>query len=172
MTQHLFMDERVDAGWRAERTGGIRRRTGYSAAIVVNAILLWLINGWTGWDAVPFLTPDAVSVVATINLALVVGILVNTANVIVDVRWVRAAGEVLTSLLALVVVAQLLTVFPFRFDGRPVDWALVTRTVLWFALAGCVLSAVVNLAIGARDIVRQGPASGERRAHQRVGDGG
>ncbi|SFN90878.1 hypothetical protein [Mycetocola miduiensis] len=136
------------------RNGSFRRRIGFSAAIVVNAVLLGLVNGWPGWRAVPILTGEADSVVLVFNLALVVGILVNTVNMIADIRWVRAVGEIITSAVALVFLTQLLRVFPFSFSDGSVDWAFVIRTVLWFAVAGCVISILVSGVIVVREVTR------------------
>ena len=138
----------------AYREGSFRRRMGFSAAIVVNAVLLALVNGWPGWRALPILTADATSVIAVLNLALVIGILVNTVNMVVDIRWVRAVGEIITSTVALVFLAQLLGIFPFSFSDGSIDWALVTRTVLWFAVAGCIISILVSAVIVVQEITR------------------
>lgn len=138
----------------AYRNGSFGRRMGFTAAVVINAVLLGLVNGWPGWRALPILTEDAASVVPVFNFALVIGILVNVVNTIVDIRWVRALGEIITSAVALVFLNQLLVVFPFSFNDGSVDWAFVTRTVLWFAVAGCVISILVSGVIVVRELAR------------------
>ena len=145
------------------RNGSFRRRMGFSAAIVVNAVLLGLVNGWPGWRSVPILTEDAASAMSVFNVALVIGILVNAVNVIVDIRWVRAVGEIITSAVGLVFLERLLSIFPFSFSDGSVDWVLVTRTVLWFAVAGCIISILVSAVIVVRELARtrQGVAEQE-----------
>ncbi|NYE18979.1 hypothetical protein [Microbacterium immunditiarum] len=128
----------------------VGRRIGYSVAVVVNAILLTLVNWWPGWEALPFVTRAAASVVVFLNAALVVGVLVNLANLVFDLRWVRALGEIITSTVSLVFLTQLWGVFPFAFETSPIDWATVARVVTGFAILGCVVGIVVQSVLLAR----------------------
>ena len=61
----------------ARRPSTASRRAGYVVAAVINAVLLWLIHVWPGWDAVPFLTSDFATVLWLIDLSLVVTIALN-----------------------------------------------------------------------------------------------
>jgi hypothetical protein len=122
----------------------VRRRVGYSVAVVVNAILLVLVNGEPGWRGLPFVTAAAEEVIFFVNLSLVVGIIVNAVNAIVDRRSVRAVGELVSSAAALVMLVRLWDVFPFAFSDASVDWVLVARTVIGFAIAGCIASMLVQ----------------------------
>ena len=50
------------------------RRPGYVAGIAVNAVLLWLVHGWPGWEVVPFLTDETPRVLGWVTASLVVGV--------------------------------------------------------------------------------------------------
>jgi hypothetical protein len=128
-------------------TAPIGRRLGYSMAIVVNAILLELVNGWPGWGAVPFLTDAAAVVIVPVNVSLTVAIALNAANLILDRRWLRAAADLVSAALALLVLIILWDIFPFAFADPSIDWALVTRVVLGFSMGACVISIVGNTGV-------------------------
>lgn len=117
------------------------RRVGYLIAAGVNAVLLWIVNVWPGWEAVPFLTPDAAEVIRLVNFSLVVGILTNVVYALWRAAWVKALGDVVTTSIALAVTIRTLQVFPFDFGDSGVDWALWARVALWFFIV--VLSIAV-----------------------------
>lgn len=48
------------------------RRIGYAVAVLVNVALLYTINAWPGWEAVPFLTEDLRLVTGLVNASIVV----------------------------------------------------------------------------------------------------
>ena len=125
----------------------VSRRIGYGIAVVVNVVLLVLVNVTPGWRAVPFLTADAEDVILLVNLSLIVGILVNSLNMVFDRRPIRAAGELVSSGVALAMLIQLWNVFPFDFSDPAVDWALLVRMVIACAMVGCVLSIIVQTVI-------------------------
>lgn len=121
------------------------RRVGYVVAALVNAVLIYLVNVWPGWQAVPFLTEGMDDVLAVVNLSLAATVVVNTAYLVYDPTWFTAAGQVVLSAIALAVAIRLLQVFPFDFSAYAVDWELVTRVVLGFAVLGSVVGVVVSL---------------------------
>jgi hypothetical protein len=137
------------AEYSSSRRAGrsVRRRVGYALAVAVNGVLLVLVNAVPGWRAVPFLTQDAASVIVLVNLALVVGIAINSLNAVFDRRWLRAAGEFVSSGVALLMLVQLWRVFPFAFTDPSVDWALVTRVLIGFAIGGCIASMIAQIVI-------------------------
>jgi hypothetical protein len=121
------------------------RALGYTIAAVVNSVLLYLVNVAPGWDAVPFLSPDAAQVVPVFNATLVVGIVGNIVNIIVDRRWTRAVTEILSACVSLAFIVATWRVFPFTFDGATVQWSVITRVVLVFAALGCGISVIVQI---------------------------
>jgi len=120
------------------------RRAGYVVAVAVNAVLLYLINGRPGWEALPFLTADMAKALPLINLSLVAGIAVNLVYVIRDPRWLVAAGGVVTTGVGLAALARLWQVFPFDFAaGSP--WVTIARVLLLLGMAGSVIGLVVQI---------------------------
>lgn len=130
------------------------RRGGYVVSAVVNAVLLWLIHVWPGWDAVPFLTADFQTVLWLIDLSLVVTIALNLLYLIRDPRWFTAAGAVVTTAIGLAAATRMLQVFPFDL-GDSGFWPVVFRVLLWVAIVGSIIGLIANVvalgrALGAR----------------------
>jgi hypothetical protein len=120
------------------------RSVGYAIGAIVNATLLQLVNVRPGWDAVPFLTGDTRQVLLLVNLSLAFGLVTNLVYLAYDAPWLKAAGDVVGSAIALTVLVRLWDVFPFAFTGSGVDWAAVTRVVLAVAVVGTVVAIVVQ----------------------------
>jgi len=133
----------------ARRPSAASRRAGYVVAAVINAVLLWLIHVWPGWDAVPFLTADFATVLWLVNLSLVVTIALNLLYVVRDPRWLTAAGAVVTTAIGLAAIVAMMQVFPFDF-GDSGFWPVVFRVLLWVALVGSVIGIIANLVIVVR----------------------
>jgi hypothetical protein len=129
--------------WSELRKSGSDRRIGYLIAAVLDAVLLYLINGRPGWAALPFLTGDTTEVVTLLNISLVVGVVVNLLQVGYDPRWLVAAGALATTGIGLVVLIRLWQVFPFDFGSSSV-WPTFARVLLVLAIVGSVAGLVVN----------------------------
>jgi hypothetical protein len=56
----------------ARRSAGARR-AGYLLAIGFSTVLLVILNGRPGWQAIPFLTNDTGQVLGLVNLSLAAG---------------------------------------------------------------------------------------------------
>ena len=136
------------------RPGGVSRRVGYLIAVLVNIVLLWLVTGWPGWRAVPFLTDQMQEVIVLVVFSLLAGVATNLVNFALDLAWIKALGEIITSAIGLAALVRLWEVFPFDFGGSDVDWALVTRVVIAVAIAGCIVSIIVQIVILARAAFR------------------
>jgi hypothetical protein len=116
-------------------------------SVLVNLLLLWLVTGWPGWQVVPFLTVETQKVIPLVVFLLLSGVVVNLVNFALDVAWVKALGEMITSVIAIVVLVRFWEVFPFTFGGSDIDWALVARVVIAVAVLGCVVSIVVQIVV-------------------------
>jgi hypothetical protein len=138
----------------ASTTSATSRRVGYVVAALVNAVLLYLVNVWPGWQAVPFLTEGMDDVLDVVNLSLTATVVVNLAYLVYDPAWFTAAGQLVLSVIALAVAIRLLQVFPFDFSAYAVDWELVTRVVLGFAVFGSAVGIVASLVKLVRALVR------------------
>lgn len=129
------------------------RRTGYVFAIILNAVILYLVHVWPGWDAVPFLTEDTRQVLGLFTVSVIAAIAANLTYLAFDgPRW-RAVGELVTAGLSVAVLIRIWRVFPFDFGQSTFDWALTFSIVLVVAIAGTMLGLIVqlvNLTRGAR----------------------
>ena len=123
------------------------RAAGYTIAAVVNSALLYVVNVFPGWQAAPFVTSSAAEVVPILNASLTVAVVGNLINVLVDRRWMRAVTEIVGSIVSLIFIVATWMVFPFRFDDPSIDWALITRVVLGFAAAACVISVIAQVVV-------------------------
>ncbi|MGW3960566.1 WS/DGAT domain-containing protein [Amycolatopsis sp. NPDC005003] len=131
------------------------RRAGYLVGVVLNGVLLALVNGRPGWEAVPFLTPGFSSVVGLVDLALVAGLVTGLVHIWYDPAWLVALNGVVTSCAGLAALVRLWQVFPLDFAGASFDWALVARIVLIVGLAGTSIGLLVQLLTLARAGVRR-----------------
>lgn len=121
------------------------RRLGYVFGALANALLLWLIHVWPGWDAVPFLTGDMTQVLGWIDAALIAGIVVDAVHLVRDPGWLTPAGTLVTTAFGLAAMVRLLQVFPFDLSS---GWATATRVLLVLGVVGSaigLLAALVSL---------------------------
>jgi len=131
------------------------RRTGYLAGALINGVLLIAVNGFPGWDVVPFLTTDTRLVVGVVDLALVTGLLTNVAYALYDPEWLTALGGAVTACAGLVATVRVWQVFPFDFAGSAFDWPVTVRIVLVVGIAGSAIAVLVQLVTLVRAGVRR-----------------
>ena len=132
------------------------RRFGYVVAVLVNAALLYLVNGWPGWDAVPFLTADTRLVIGLVNASILVNLAANVVYVVRDPPWLKALGDVLTTTVGLVALLRIWQVFPFDFASSSFDWALVVRVLLGVAIVGSAIGIVAAFVSFVRNVASAG----------------
>ena len=107
------------------------RRVGYAVAVILNAVLLFLVNIEPGWQTLPFLTDSFADVLPLVNVSMWASLLANLAY---DPPWFRATCEAVLAAIALAVSMRMLKVFPFDYTAYEYDWAAATRLVLWIAV--------------------------------------
>lgn len=129
---------------QTKRPSTASRRAGYVVAVVINAVFLWLIHVWPGWDVVPFLTADFETVLWLINLSIIVTIALNLIYLIRDPKWLTAAGAIVTTAVGLAAAVRMLQVFPFDVGDSDV-WPVVFRALLWVAIVGSAIGIIANL---------------------------
>ena len=137
---------------RRRRSDG---RGGYLLGAAVYALLLFGVNGWPGWESIPFLTSSAGSLLWLVNLSLSLGLLAQLVCSVDDSARVRAVGVYGVALVNIALVASLLHVFPFDFGDVDPAWASATRLVLVLLLVwACVraMRASVRLARGRQQV--------------------
>jgi hypothetical protein len=149
---------------RARATAPVRRpsvavrRFGYLIAAAVNAALLYVVNVWPGWQALPFLTEDTGQVLVLVNLSLVVGVVANVVYLTYDAPWWKSLGDLVTTGVGMAVLVRVWQVFPFDFDGASFNWALLVRVVLVVALVGAAIGVVAQFLSLARAGAVDNPA--------------
>ena len=119
------------------------RRAGYIVAAVVNAVMLYLVNRWPGWEAVPFLTDATVLVLGIVNASFVVGIVANIVYLVADPPRLRALGDLVTTGVGIAAMVRVWQVFPFDLGGTP--WEVVVRVLLVVAMFGSGVAIMVAL---------------------------
>jgi len=126
------------------RPGRASRRVGYVVAVIVNAILVWLVSGWHVWWDMPWLTDAFVLVRPAIILVLAISIAEAVLLFVIDPRWLQALLDAVGAAAGLVAAVLLATVFPFDFgEGSP--WTLVVRLAVWAVVIGTALAIVAHL---------------------------
>ena len=129
------------------------RRAGYLLSVAINLVLIWLVNVEPGWEALAFLTAEFSRVVGFVNLSLLVGAAVNLGYVLADPQWAKRLGDAVTAAIALGVLLQLLTVFPFDLGADRSGWETALRTVLALACVGTAIGIIASLAQLLRSII-------------------
>lgn len=136
---------------RTDELKRVGRRFGFGIAIVINAVLLYVVQNLTSWDVLPFLTTEFDSLVPWISLSLIVGIVANFLFMVNDDYRLRSVGDMVTNLVSLAVTWRIFQVFPFDFSAYEFNWDLVARIVLILAIVGTfagAIAAVTKLATG------------------------
>lgn len=124
---------------RRRRSDG---RASYLVGLAIYGGLLVLVNVQPSWEALPFLTPAAEPVVATLNLALILSLVAQAVYVVDDSARLRAAAAYVLSILYFVVLAEAWNAFPFSLGDDGEAWATTIQMVLaglmaWAALRAC-----------------------------------
>ena len=117
----------------ASRRSAGARRAGDGLAIGFSAVLLVIVNGWPGWQAIPFLTSDTGQVLWLVNLSLAAGIAANLVYLARDPPWVRSLGDLVTTGIGLAAAIRIRRVFPFDVSF---GWSAAVRVLLAVAIAG------------------------------------
>jgi hypothetical protein len=133
------------------------RRAGYVVSILLNLAVLYAINTWPGWDAVPFLTGETADVIGWVNLSIWVGVAANVLYLLADPVALRALGDVVTTAVGVVVVVRVWQVFPFDVSS---GWELVLRVLLVLGMVGSGIGILVALGRFGRAVTGRGDARG------------
>ncbi len=120
------------------------RRFGYAVSVLVNVAVILLIYVWPGWRVLPFLTDEATPLIALVVLSILVSIAVNLIWIAYDPLWLRSLGDLVTTIVGIVVLSRFLAVFPFDFAADS-PWELVVRIFLIVGLVGSCIGVTVHL---------------------------
>ncbi|MGN7147568.1 hypothetical protein ACTHQ6_01060 [Arthrobacter sp. SAFR-179] len=127
----------------ADRT--TTRPSGNLGSAIVNALLLYGINIWPGWQVLPFLTADMDRALDLINASLIAGIIVNLVCVVIRARALLALGNIVVMGFGVAAMLRLWEVFPFDFGDGWSGWPVVVRVLLVLGIVGSVIGAVVEV---------------------------
>jgi len=118
------------------------RRAGYVVAVVVNVAIWFVLNVAPGWQSIGFLSSAFGDVLWLVNLSLFASIAANIAYLLYDAAWFHSAGQIVVSLVGLIVSWRLLLEFPFDVtDG----WAALIKSLLILAMVGSTIGALVEV---------------------------
>jgi hypothetical protein len=146
-------------GTPRKRAAVAARRFGYIVAIVINVAFIVIANNLVEWNWFSFLTPDFSSVVWLLNLSFAVSIAANALYIVDDSRRPKAAGQLVTNLISVVVSVRMLQVFPFDFSGWGTNWSWLFRLALIVAIGGAAIGAVAELVKLARPAAERASAA-------------
>lgn len=128
------------------------RRAGYAVALLINAVLLYAINVWPGWEAVPFLTVATTSVIGWVNFTVIAGLVANLILLVRDPLWFKALADMFTTTIGLIAAIRIWQVFPFDFGSSSFDWALVVRILLVLGIVGSAIGIIAAFVSFVRSI--------------------
>ena len=145
---------------RARRPSAGTRRAGYGLAIVFGTVLLIILNGSPGWQAIPFLTSDTAQVLWLVNLTLAAGIAANLVYLAYDPPWLKSLGDLATTGIGLAAAIGIWQVFPFDLSS---GWSTAVRALLVTVIAGSCIALVVQVVALARWLAGHTPHGGRMR---------
>jgi hypothetical protein len=166
-----FGSERTDRGWSLDQERSAHeddartwwgpgpawrergRRAGYAAAIIVNALLLYVAHHLLAWG-VPFVTPAFADVLWAIDLSVTATILANAVYLAYDARWFRQLTQLGLSGLAFVVAAVLYAAFPFDFGTA--SWNDLGHLALLLVMLALILAMIVQAVVLLIGLIRRG----------------
>lgn len=119
------------------------RRTGYTIAIGVNLLMIWIVTNLVEWDVLPFLTGQFAQLVPIAVFSLTVGIALNLGYMFFDPPWLRVLGDTINAAIAFVLALRTLQVFPFEFEGG--FWTGATRVTLIVITIATAIAILVNI---------------------------
>ncbi|MEO5313097.1 hypothetical protein PV772_03085 [Pseudarthrobacter sp. CC12] len=120
-------------------------RSGNIGSAIINALLLYGINIWPGWQVLPFLTADMARALGLINASLIAGIVVNLVCVLIRSRALLALGNLVVIGIGVAAMLRLWEVFPFDFGTAWSGWPILVRVFLVLGIVGSIIGAVVEL---------------------------
>ena len=131
----------------ARRPSAGARRAGYCFGIMFSTALLVVLNGWPGWQAIPFLTSATDQVLWLVNLSLAAGIAANLVYLTYDPQWLKSLGDLATTGIGLAAAIRIWQVFPFDLSS---GWSTGVRALLAVVIAGSCIALVVQIVTLAR----------------------
>lgn len=126
----------------------------YIAAVVANAIVLWLVNTAPNWD-LPFLTNGYPAVLWAVNLSILVQIVGNALLVFVHPPFLHYLGKAAFNAVSVLAMVVLVAVYPLDFSFLAAFVDTLVRIALIVGAVGTALAAVVNVFRAVGSLVRR-----------------
>jgi hypothetical protein len=121
------------------------RRFGYVIAIAINIALIVIANNLLDWGWLSFLTDDFSDLLWLLNLSFAAGIAANAVYIVDDSRRPKAWGQLVTSVISVLVSVRTLQVFPFDFSDWDTNWSWLVRALIILGVVGATVAAIVAL---------------------------
>ncbi len=120
------------------------RTSGYVAAIVVNAGILYVARHLLEWSWPDFVTPAWAEVLDVVTVSLVATIVANLAFLVYDHRWFRSLALAVTSGVGLLATLRVYQVFPFDFSMVDIDPTPWVKLALLIGIFGSGVACFVH----------------------------
>jgi hypothetical protein len=127
------------------------RSGGYVLAIVINALLLYVVNHLVAWD-VGFITPAWNDVLWAVELSLQATIVANVLFLVYDARWFHCLVQAAAGVVAVVALWWVYQIFPFDFGS--VGMNDLARLGLVLVTIAAAIGTLVTAVIGFVELVR------------------
>jgi hypothetical protein len=141
--------------------GGAGARSGsYVLAIVINALLLYVVHHLVAWG-VSFITPAWNDVLWAVDLSLQATIFANVLFLIYDARWFHSLVQVVPAGVAVLALWWIYQIFPFDLGSAGMnDLGRLGLIALMLAAAiGTLATAVVGIVDLVRFVIEPAGAS-------------
>ena len=122
------------------------RRLGYSIAIAVNLAMIYVVSNLQEWETLPFLTTEFDRLLPVVVLSLVAGVTVNLFYLWDDAPHIKSTGQILTSVIGLVVAVRTWSIFPFDFSADEFNWETAARVLLVVSMIGLSFAILIEVA--------------------------
>jgi hypothetical protein len=123
----------------------VGRRFGYVVAVIVNAVMLYVVHHLLEWRWPSFLTGRFEEVLPLMTVSLVASMIANVLFIGYDAGWFKSLANIVTTSIALAATVRILQVFPFDFTTMDRDWTVLMRVALLAVIAGTAIAIVVEL---------------------------
>lgn len=94
------------------------KRIDYTAAIIVNLLLLYAAHNLLAWNT-PYITAEYERCLLAIDLSFAANVLANGIYLFYDKKIIRGIGRIILNLIGLNFIYTLYMVYPFDFSTMP-----------------------------------------------------
>ncbi len=133
-----------------------RRISDYIAAVVFDIVFLVVVNKIPDWN-IPFITETYPDILWALNTSLAVSIAGNLVLIFFHPRFLHHLLNAVFSGFGILVLAVIVSVFPFDFTNLVGEWlTILIRIVLIAGIVGSAVGTVVHLVKAVASVFRTG----------------